>query len=206
MEAAITVAIIAATTSIVTLIVTSFYRHKELQERKRAERRNQIFTSLNDFYGPIVSYLNIVKTLNAIFRLNKPKEFRVLTYLMNPNQTYDTETGNNNVTLNAADELLLEEIIDTERKIEDLILTKSGLIDDERLMFNYIPDPTITDVNPDKTSLIVLAVAHFRILRMAYKGHFLGESERFGNLVYPRELDIQLQKKILELQEEFNTL
>ncbi len=200
------VAIISSSVAIVVLIVSSIYRSRELKEKRNTERRNEILKSLTEFYGPLISYLNVVKALYKIFSSNKPKNFRTLTYLLNPDQEYHTENGTEKIILSETDQKLIEEIIELERKVEELIITKSGLVDDDQLMFNYIPNSKITDVHLENTSLIATAIAHFRLLRMAYDGHFRGEVERFKNFVYPREFDVQIKEKMDKLQAELDLL
>jgi hypothetical protein len=200
------IALVSTTLAIVTLIITSIYRYLEIKEKRNSERRIVIERTLNEFYGPLISYLNVVKALYEIFRATKPQGFRTLTYLLDPDQVYQVEGKKEKVILSPADTKLLEEIIETEKSIEDLILTKSGLVDDEQLMFNYVPDPAVTDVKLSNMSLIAVALAHFRLLRMAYAGHFKGEVARFTNLVYPREFDIQLRARVEKLQMELARL
>lgn len=192
--------------TVVTVIITTIYRQHEINERKNAEQRNSIEKNLNEFYGPLVSNLNVVKALYKLFSRNKPDTFRTLLYLLNPNQEYQTVNGKEKVILSDTDKKLLEEIIEIERKIEELIISKSGLVDDEKLMFNYVPNAEITDVRLDKTSLIAMAIAHFRILRMAYDGHFTGEVERFKNFVYPREFDNAIKDKMDKMREDLSKL
>jgi hypothetical protein len=206
METPILVAIISACVAVVSLIVTSIYRYLELRERKRTERINFLNARLNDFFGPLLSYLNVVKALYKIMRSNKPKNFRTLTYLLNPLQEYETDEGKTRITLSETDKKLLEEIIEIERKVEDLIISKSGMVNDDKLMFEYIPLSKITDVTGSETSLMALEIAHFRLLRMAYEGNFQGETERFKDFVYPREFDIEIRKQINGIQNELDDL
>jgi hypothetical protein len=206
MDVEIIVAIISSCVAIVTVVVGSIYRSQELKERRNEEQRREINDRMNNFYGPLTSYLNVVKALHSIFRSDKPKDFRTLTYLLNPDQEYDTENGKHKIQLNETDKNLLEEIIEIEKKIEELIIAKSGMIYDESLMFEYTPDPKITDVKPTGTSLIALAIAHFRLLRMAYNGNFIGETEKFKDFIYPREFDLQIRNEVKELKSQLEKL
>ena len=52
--------------------------------------------------------------------------------------------------LSESDRSLLKRIIKTQEKIEELIRTKGGLVEDPILLSNYVPDPVRTDVNSDK--------------------------------------------------------
>jgi len=87
-----------------------------------------------------------------------------------------------------------------------LIIAKGGLIDDERLMFNYIPDPLITDIKIEdkEMGLIPFAIAHFRLLRITYNNpDALSNSQKskFSSLVYPRELDNLIKMRIIDLSQ-----
>ena len=206
MDVQIIVAIISSSVAVVTLVITSIYRYQELKEVRKAERRKEINHLLNDFYGPLISYLNVVKALYKLFKSNKPKDFRTLTYLLEPKQEYQTDGGVVRVKLNNADKKLIEEIVETEIKIEDLILTKSGLIDSEKLSFGYIPDPSITDVEIRNTSITALLLAHYRLLRMAYRQEIKGDVDRFKDFVYPREFDLEIKRKMESLQKELENL
>jgi len=144
--------------------------------------------------------------LFQIFSSGKPEQFRTLTYLLDPNQEYETENGHIKVTLTESDKDLLDQIIQIETKIEELIVSKAGLVDEPTLMFDYTPNPEITDVELKNTSLMAAAITHFRILKLACQGHFRGEVNRFKDFVYPRELNTKLEEKIKVLQEELDQL
>lgn len=119
-------------------LMTFFYNRAALKEKKRSERRDLITKKLNEFYGPLLSYLNIVKALYQLFRANKPAGFRTLIFLLDRNQEYEMNGIKQTVVLSKSDEQLLKEIIEIEQKIEDLIVEKGGLVDDPALMFKYI--------------------------------------------------------------------
>ncbi|MBU1682925.1 hypothetical protein KJ742_03185 [Patescibacteria group bacterium] len=206
MDVQIIVAIISSTVAIVTLLITSIYRYLELKEVRNAERRKEINSKLNDFYGPIISYLNVVKALYKLFFSNKPQNFRTLTYLLDPNQEYQTDKGIVKVKLSEVDKKLLSEIIETERKIEDLILTKSGLIDDDKLTFGHMSSKAVSSQTINDTSLIATVLSHFRLLRMAYNNEIKGDIEKFKGFVYPRQFDIEIKKKIDDLRNELKIL
>ena len=62
------------------------YNQATLREKRVAEKRASIAKQLNEFYGPLISYLNITKALHGIYTKDKPEGFRTLTYLLNPEQ------------------------------------------------------------------------------------------------------------------------
>jgi len=206
MSATILTAIITASVAFVIGILNYFHNQRILKEQRRADRRKSIVKKLNEFYGPLVSYLNVVKALYRIFSANKPEEFRTLSYLLNPKQEYNSDNGNITITLTDSDYKLLNEIIEVERQIEILIIQKAGLIDDDTLMFDDCNDPLKKDPQVEKLSLLSVAVTHFRVLRLAAEGHFLGENERFTDFEYPKDLDNKLQERIDELKQELAEL
>lgn len=207
-QSAIISALISASVALVIGLLSYFHNRATLRESKRTERRKVIETTLNEFYGPLLSYLNVIKALYRLFTADKPKSFRTLTYLLNQDQEYETEFGKRKVVLSDSDRKLLQEIIETEKKIEDLIITKGGLADDPALMFDYVSDPRVTDVqlNKDKLGLLAVTITHFRVLRMAFEGNFQNEVERFKDFVYPRELDEKVMSRIESLRNERNNL
>lgn len=82
------------------------------------------------------------------------------------------------------DKVLLEEIVKIGKECEDLILTKSGLIDDELLRVDLLPK----------------AAAHYYILRMAFQGTIKGDTERLEDYVFPQEFDFYIERKNEELE------
>jgi len=137
-----------------------------------AGRIKDIQEKLNSFYGPFRQLLGTSERLYNEFRAHQPDpdSFRTLTALLRGKQF----TGN--------DEILLRQIIEITEKLDDMILSKSELID-ERLQ------PTLWE-----------ASTHFRLIRLAHRGHLSGEPERFERFVYPRELNSQIEAEIQRLR------
>ena len=206
MQIEIIVAYIAATVSITTLIVSAlqYFHTKEIEERK--EKKIIISQRLNEFYGPVTAYLNLSTSLYVIFKSNKPKKFRLIPFLLDPNQEYD---GGIKVELNNADDKLILEIIDVCKKIEDLILLKSGLIDDEILTHNYIGNEKylFPDEEVEKLGLLSILLMNFRVLRMVFDGK-LNENnydkEKLNRFIFPDKIHDELARKIKSLQSELN--
>lgn len=109
-----------------------------------------------------------------------------MIHLLNPNQIYE---NNQTIQLSASDEKIIAEIIDIEKKIERLVNSKSGLIDD-----------------PEQAELLAKAIAHFRILRLAHERKISGGMNNFQDYVYPRELDKSVQDKINALKKELEDI
>ena len=208
METGIVVALVAAAVALTTSLLTAKYSRATIHEQRMAEKRKIIAKKLNEFYGPFISYSNVTKALYRIFARGKPKNFRTLTYLLDPEQPYDTGSDNRKVTLSENDRKILEEILAVEEKIERLVVEKGGLVDDPRLMFDYIPTPDRTDVHFEKgeVSLLALLITHFRVLSLAYHGQIVGETNRYQDFVYPREVDGVVRERFEKLQNELTKL
>jgi hypothetical protein len=67
--------------------------------------------------------------------------------------------------------------------MEEMILTNSGLIDDEELK-----------------QVLQRASAHYTLLRLAYEGQITGQIERFKEHVFPRELTPKIEAEIARLK------
>jgi hypothetical protein len=202
--------VIPATVGLVGIVVSSVFSVLNyLQSRSKAKadrnsrRREAIITALTEFYGPLLYYIDVTRALYAPFRANKPQEFRTLTHLLDPEQTYEVDGQRRRVVLSDSDRSLLNRIIEAEDKIEELIRLKGGLVDDPVLLSDYAPDPARTDIDKEriqKMGLLGLAITHFRVLKMANAGEIKGEIEKYKHLVYPRELDYYVKDKVKALQ------
>jgi hypothetical protein len=64
------------------------HREGQIKDRKVA-----IETALTEFYYPLLGYLNVSHALYKIFSAGRPEEFRTLTHLIDPSQTYPTPAG-----------------------------------------------------------------------------------------------------------------
>lgn len=189
-------------------LILNYRTHKEqISERKREERRKEIYKKLNEFYGPFQSYLNTSKEFYKIFVVGKPAGFRTLTYLLDPEQDYDFGNGKfDKVVLNDTDKQLLEQIFHIGNKLEDLIIEKAGLVDDPELRYDFKPDEKLTDVSLEGNGLLAFAKTHFQLIRLAYSGNFKGEVERFKDYVFPKQLPIKIENRIQKLQSELKEL
>jgi hypothetical protein len=209
-------AMISGAVGLAGIIVTSvfsvlnyFQSREKAKIDRAAERRKVIAAALADFYGPFLYYLDVARALYTPFRANKPKGFRTLTYLLNPEQTYEVAGCTQRVTLSQSDHALLKRIIETEDKMEELIRVKGGLVDDPVLLSDYVPDHGRTDIPQEqlkKIGLLGLAITHCRVLKMAYMGEIKGEPEKYEHLVYPRALDDYIKRKINDLQRQLKEL
>jgi hypothetical protein len=117
------------------------------------------------------------KLLYELFSEGKGEKFKTLTALLKGVEFTDN------------DGKLLEEIIKIDKKLEDLILNKSGLVDDDEI-----------------TTLLSKAAAHFNIINLAFDGQITGDVERFEEYVYPKELDNKIEARIKTLQQRLKEL
>lgn len=108
-------------------ILTFSYNRATLAESKRKGRRESITKKLNEFYGPLYSYLKIIYEFNLLLKTNKPSDFRTLTHLLDPSKFYGDGVQ---VSLSNSDKKIISEIIDIEERIEELVTSKGGLIDE----------------------------------------------------------------------------
>ncbi|MGD2090586.1 MAG: hypothetical protein PVH61_30720 [Candidatus Aminicenantes bacterium] len=158
-------------------IVASYILNQKMLKLKRNEDRIEMINrKLSEFYGPFQQYRRKSTELYKRFTYGKPNDFRTVTALLKGEKF----SGN--------DEVLLKEIIDIGKKVENLILSKSGLIDDEKLRNDLLPR----------------VGTHILLLRLMYEGVIKGESEneieRFKRDVFPREIDDEIEKRIQELE------
>jgi hypothetical protein len=202
----LTIAITAAAVAITALVITALYRARELKERRRGERRAEIKTRLYEFYGPLAAHLNVVAALYKLLATSKPEGFDALSYLLDPYREYQTESGVERVVLNDLDRRLLEEIVSTEKQIEALVLAKAGLDDDGTLLFVEAHESRLIQVPREEPSPFTQALAHFRLLRLAYSGHFEGNPALYMDFDYPQAIETHIKERIAALHAELEKL
>lgn len=174
------------------------------EEKRVEEKRKVISKRLDEFYAPLQQYLNISKELNKIFKKDKPKGFRVLTYLLDPNQEYQSA---GKVVLTENDKVIFNEILEVGKKIEELIISKASLADDPRLSYKYVPSGKHTDVQFEgDNGLLAILGAHLLIIRHAYQGHIIGQVEAYRNYVYPLEINEVIKENIDRLNSNLSQL
>jgi len=177
---------------------------KEFHSKKLDDRKKYLLKQLNEFYRPLENYLEKSNGLFQIFRANKPKNFRTLTFLLNPKMEFESY-GQYELTAN--DKALMNQILEIGKAIEMLILEKSGLIDDPALKNPYKPDSGITDIQlPREMSLLQLTQIHFSVIRLAYEGNLTGEARTYEPYVYPKELNRIITGSISKVNEEIKDI
>jgi hypothetical protein len=219
MDAPVVAAIVAGSVATVATIVTAGLSWSTLKETKannartvaeakRSKEKDRILASLNEFYGPMQAYLQVSNGLYSILRRGKPAGFRTLTYLLDLKQEYLVDGVKTRVDLTPSERVILREIVGIGEKIQDLILTKGGLVDDKSLMFNYEPDKSVTDIKLDlpDIGLLALTIAHFRVISLAVEGKLSGDAAPFEAFVFPRELPPRITAQIQNLQNRLRSL
>lgn len=169
---------------------------KKEEKRKRIiEEKINYEKKLNEFYIPLKHYLENSKTLFKIFIRDKPKGFRTLTYLLDPNQLYAKSI----VTLSEADKAILDKIFEIGLKIEKLIYEKSYIIgDDEEFVNNYIPRDEYSHLPYEKEMTILsLLVSHIVVIRLAYNNKLKDANiKTYESFVFPNEINLRVDEKI----------
>lgn len=159
------------------MVLGYVYQRTQLKQAQREDERKEIYQKLNEFYGPVQHYLAKSNELYKRFTAFRPAGFRTLIALLE-GQRFE---GN--------DKVLLEQILEIVAKVEELILSRSGLVDDTELR-----------------ELLARAGTHFRFIGLAYEGLLVGEADRFKGYVYPRELNEKVDKQIEKLKARLNEL
>ena len=171
----------ATIVSIVAIVTSVFVAKKSIDAKREDDKRKEIETKLNEFYGPFLQLRKRSELLYSIF-VKKFKDadptYRTLNHLLSGKKF----EGN--------DKVLLEQIIEIGDESLKLINTKAGLIDDENLRDQLIPQ----------------FCNHLIILKLAYQGDFEGEIDRFHDYVYPQTLIDAIHQRFNQLQYELNQI
>jgi hypothetical protein len=147
------------------------------RNKKNDDERSEINKKLYEFYAPFEQLRGKSNRLYNLFFETKDKNFRTLTAILKGEVFSDN------------DKQLLEDIINIDKQLEKMIIEKSGLID-----------------KPDLRDLLVKAATHFHIISAAYDGKINGESDRFLEYVFPRELDEKISTEISFLKAKLEEL
>lgn len=158
--------------TILVAALSAWYNGRTLKQLRLGDEKKEIFKKLNEFYGPYQQKLETSRQLYDKLKEGKPADFRTLTFLLDGNKF----SGN--------DKAIYEEIRKITDELEELRMEKGGLVDEL-----------------DLQKLLAKAGAHYRIISMAYDDKLKGETKRFEDYVYPRELNNSISDKINRLQQ-----
>jgi len=200
-----------------TLIVAGISIYNNNITRKDSKKNNQIIDlqsqkktieqKINEFYIPLEHQLGYSKTLFKIFKVNKPEDFRTLTFLLDKAHIYTGQTAP--IVLNDNDKVLLENIITIGKKIETLIYDKSYLIgDDTEFVSAYNPGAGYESYKPKDgdMSLLSLLLSHLITIRLASEDKLKGEKEKFEQYVFPNEFNLRIKSKLEDLRQQLINL
>ena len=173
---------------------------KRLMQRDvMKEKKDYNKKKLDEFYYPLTRYLQDSKDLFKIFIQDKPKNFRTLTHLLDPLQSYENGIK---VTLTTNDKALLKSIFDKGTQIQNLIANKSSIIDDNEFIDEYLPARDYSHITyPIGLNLLGLLTAHLRIIKIAFEGDLTGEVDKYKIYVFPNEINIRVNAKIVKLEQ-----
>lgn len=159
------------------LFLGFIYNQRASKQKQYEDEKKEIYKKLNSFYGPFQQLRGISSEFYDRLRSSHDNNFRTLTMLLDG---YKFE-GN--------DKIILEQILAISKKIDDLILDNSGLVD-----------------NTDLRRTLSKVGAHIRILQLAYEGNLTGKEERFKDSVFPREIDNMIEGEIERLKQRLKKL
>jgi hypothetical protein len=159
------------------LLLGYYYNKRLLTQKNHEDERKEIYKKLNSFYGPMKQLLGVSFELYGRLTSSRPKEFRTLVALLKGEKF----EGN--------DKILLEQILEVEEHMDRLVLEQSGLVDDDQLQ-----------------QLLSKVSAHFRVIRLAYKGDLVGQASRFEGNVFPRDITAMIEKEITRLKNRLEAL
>jgi hypothetical protein len=176
----------------------------EIEINNLNEKKNFLQKKLHEFYYPINEYLHTSKSLSEILKSGKPKGFRTLLFLLNPEMEFE---GVGKVFLSDNDKVLLGQIFMIGSKIDELISVKSGIIDDKEFIEPYKSSPEFADpLISSELPLLALTQNHLNIIRLVFKGDLKSEVEKYKSYVYPRELNQRVERIIQKLEKEVESL
>jgi hypothetical protein len=159
------------------LLVGYHYNKRLLTQKNHEDERKEIYKKLNSFYGPMKQLLGVSLELYERLTASRATDFRTLVALLSGEKFQ----GN--------DKILLEQILEVGEHMDKLILEQSGLVDDEQLQ-----------------KLLSQMSAHFRVIRLAYKGDLVGQASRFEGNVFPRDITTTIEKEITRLKKRLDEL
>jgi len=171
------ISFLAVLVSLVSTRLVSEFNRRSLVQKQQDDERKEIYKKLNEFYGPFQQLLGKSFELYQIFNRSRGGSPRTLIALLE-GQSFD---GN--------DKVLLEQILKVTDKMEEMILTKSGLIDDGELK-----------------PVLQRASTHFTLIHLAYEGQIIGQTERFEGHVFPKELAPKIESEIERLKKRLDEL
>jgi len=214
----IIVSIIGSSVVLIGIICNGYLNNKKANELlENSSRQNQynilnkkllkLQEKLSEFYYPIRNYLEKSKDIYDVFKANKPKNFRTLTYLLDKEQLYEGDSYH----LSVNDRAFLKQIFEVGVEIERIIAEKGSFIDDSELIGSYTPSEEYLGDDaefpyPANKSLLRITQLHLSFIRLAFDGEIEGSIENLSPYVFPRELNVIIEQKIKDIEREIGNL
>ena len=191
---------------IISARLTWVINQNQRKDKQEDIKRHEILGKLNNFYRPFQLHLNESKLHFSLFRKSTPLDFILLDYLLNRDQEYLFMDGSTKkFELDANGRRLIENILEAGIKMTALIENNIGSLDDAVLTKNYESDPAVTRVELKESGLLMFAKGHFKLITQAYNNH-IEPTELFEDLIFPRELTPNIDRRTKELEDELRNL
>lgn len=159
------------------LLFAYWTNRRLLNAKTKEEERAEINKKLSEFYGPFTQLSHKNLMLYRLFTSDKKPHYQTLSELLNGTK------------FNGNDKVLLEQIMLINKQLEDLIINKSGYVE-----------------NPNLRKLLAKAATHFNVMKLAFDGAINGEKDRFIEYLYPRELSDKINEDIDKLNQRLKEL
>ena len=148
-------------------------KNKELENEYKQKiqyfDRNEVYKRLNDFYSPLQLLRRTSAELHKIFK--NGENFRTLPKLIGGEKFKDN------------DRVILEEIIRIGEESKQIVISNSGLIDNQELRDIHLPK----------------LLTHYILIKKAFNGELSDQIDRFQGYEFPNEIDKILDDKVNEL-------
>jgi len=197
--------LIGAFVALFAAIVNMRNHRVDYLDKQSQNKKKNIANQLEQFYVPIIGYLQVSRALSKKLFIGKPKGFNILTYLLDQEYLFGEAEGRKvKVTLSDQEMAIVGKIILLSKEIANHIIKHSGSVEDKRLTVNYHPDPRITNITLENTEigLLGLLLSHYRILEYAYNKTISGNVEYYDKFKFPREIEKIINENYLELVNE----
>lgn len=166
------------------ITIFSLYLNRKQNKENHMINKNEKFIQLErkkleEFYYPLNILLKKDYSLFSLFALEEKKDpnFSTLIWLLDDYKFSDCDCK------------LLKEIVQVNHNLNDLILTKGGCVNDEKLRLELSQLST-----------------HFTILNLAYDGFRTQEKDKYTKIIFPDKISISIENKIKEIEDNINNL
>ena len=171
--------IIPSICTIVVVFISSFFVYRSSKKTRNQANAEKLKNDLETFYYPFLILSKRNTQIYQAFRKDpsKPEEFSTLLALLGGDSFKDN------------DKILLDEIMQNDKKLNKLIQIQSKVIR------NLTLAETMSRLS-----------AHYTILGLAYERKITGEKERFEEYVHPSDAIESVEKEIKKIESEIKRL